>query len=421
MKKEIEEVLLRCPWCIKVHPNRTIPRPFGTALHAQHVGECVHSDFYLVTKDPRAEYNYILAFKDDRSRFLYLLPTREATAEATALGLIQYMSYFSKRPINWVSDGGSHYKNTTMKLLAQLSGAKHRITTAYQPQGNGTIESCFRGVGQQLILILERTRLEIHEWHKLVPQIMFQLNNSSLERLEGMTPNEVFLGAEPLSPLSHIFDHTLGKDREPIPGILRTSSIKDEVEELRKRIETAQNRIKERAKATSPTKARLPQFTLGDYVVKAAIGRDAANKLKARWIGPMKVIDTVNDHVFRVQGLLADDPTYEIHSSRLAYFAPEGTNLGKAVLDMLAHDDGGHTVKAIVDHRDNGDGLELKVRWLGFESTDIAACTWEPAESVIESARSAVAKYHKALNKDDEHMEAFKRLLEDRRYLPSRR
>ena len=66
-------------------------------------------------------------------------------------------------------------------------------------------------------------------------------------------------------------------------------------------------------------------------------------------------------------------------------------------MDMIAHDDGGREVEAIVGHRMTDGDIELHVKWLGFDIGDSDAMSWEPAAELMIAARKPVRKYTKTL------------------------
>ena len=49
------------------------------------------------------------------------------------------------------------------------------------------------------------------------------------------------------------------------------------------------------------------QFQIGDYVLVLCIV--PRNKLRARWLGPSRVVDTVNPYVYVVEDLLTSKQT----------------------------------------------------------------------------------------------------------------
>jgi hypothetical protein len=118
-------------------------------------------------------------------------------------------------------------------------------------------------------------------------------------------------------------------------------------------------------------------FTLGDFVLVA--NPFQTEKLAAKWTGPYRVVELINDLVFKVQHLL-DQSTKVVHASRVAFYEDsslEGTaDLEKLKANIRAQDK--FTVEKILRRRRNQSGdEEYLVQWLGFEPED---ATWEPSE-----------------------------------------
>lgn len=48
--------------------------------------------------------------------------------------------------LEWFSDQGPHFRNAVIELLASSMGSKHRLSTAYVPWSNGTVEAVCKDV-----------------------------------------------------------------------------------------------------------------------------------------------------------------------------------------------------------------------------------------------------------------------------------
>ena len=398
MKDDISEVLERCGWCMKTSANRVVPRPHASAVHAKRPGQVLHSDYYFVTsKGGTSTPKYLIALKDDFSRHLYLKAVHKADADTTASVFAEYFATYANVPAWWTTDGGSHYRNATMKQLAYISGADHHITTPHSPFANGTIESAFKPVRKQLLTVLKKTGTKEEDWPRVLPAVMFALNNTHLDALGSRTPAQVLIGRDPTTSFDALFDAEMEAYRRLAGGPATAEQVATECGKLRDALEDAQKAVRERKPPPSSRTAKPPSFGIGDYVLKARVDKEARNKLRSNWVGPMRVVDTVNDQVFVVKGLMADDDEYHVHSSRLVFYAPKGMILNDVVMDMLAHDDGGREVEAIVGHRMTDGDIELHVKWLGFDIGDSDAMSWEPAAELMIAARKPVRKYTKTL------------------------
>ncbi|ETI57024.1 hypothetical protein F443_00604 [Phytophthora nicotianae P1569] len=78
----------RCLHCASVTGGPPMPRPLGEALHAEKPNELIHWDF--LTMGPATTGDaYVLVIKDDASHYVWLTPTRAATADLTFESLME--------------------------------------------------------------------------------------------------------------------------------------------------------------------------------------------------------------------------------------------------------------------------------------------------------------------------------------------
>ena len=65
------------------------------------------------------------------------------------------------------------------------------------------------------------------------------------------------------------------------------------------------------------------------------------------------------------------------HASRLKRYADRDLPMTPDLHDQIAYDEKGLCVESLVGWRTTAAGIQLRVRWLGFEPAD---ATWEPLE-----------------------------------------
>ena len=72
------------------------------------------------------------------------------------------------------------------------------LTTAYTPHSNGVVER-----QNSIIIKIARTTLEGmgNTWNQILPFIQFHMNNSYVSSI-GMTPLQILLGFNPITPVS---------------------------------------------------------------------------------------------------------------------------------------------------------------------------------------------------------------------------
>jgi transposase InsO family protein len=88
---------------------------------------------------------YLLVIKDDASKYLLLWETMTADAHSVVRTLLHWFSLFGVAYC-WITDQGSHFKNTVIADLQHQLGAKHHFTTACYPWANGTVENAMKQV-----------------------------------------------------------------------------------------------------------------------------------------------------------------------------------------------------------------------------------------------------------------------------------
>ena len=93
---------------------------------------------------------------------------------------------------DWViSDGGSHFKNRTMDLMAQHMGLDHHVTLAYYcPWANGAVEIVRRELLCKMRALLSELGFSATDWDLMLPVVQYALNYREREVLDGrQNPN----------------------------------------------------------------------------------------------------------------------------------------------------------------------------------------------------------------------------------------
>ena len=171
---DVEAFVRACLHCMCVD-GEMVPRPLGSALHAEKPNELIHFDWLSMPKS-RSGLKHVLVVKDDMSGFVQLYATESADAAATAQSLMSWFTTFGCVD-TWVSDGGSHFKNEVVEKVRKMVGAHHHITTAYSPWANGTVEVVNRLVLRAVKALLSEWKLNADEWPHVLPLVQGALNH----------------------------------------------------------------------------------------------------------------------------------------------------------------------------------------------------------------------------------------------------
>ncbi|KAF0742575.1 hypothetical protein Ae201684P_008386 [Aphanomyces euteiches] len=137
LAQDVETFVKACLHCMQVDGD-VVPRPLGSALHAEKPNELIHFD-WLSMPMSTSGLKHVLVIKDDMSGFVHLFPAESADATSTATALMGWFTLCGCVE-TWVADDGSHFKNEVVEKIRKIVGAHHHITTAYSLSANGTVE-----------------------------------------------------------------------------------------------------------------------------------------------------------------------------------------------------------------------------------------------------------------------------------------
>jgi transposase InsO family protein len=133
----------------------------------------------LPTTHSSSAYGSILVIVDKLTKFVRLIPCREAMKAAHSLHLVHthWFSLFGL-PEQIVSDCGSHLNNVFTAALLTV-GIKQSLSTAYHPQTDGQCnERVNRVIEDMLRHYMTPTKTD---WPTYLPYIKFAINNSEHE------------------------------------------------------------------------------------------------------------------------------------------------------------------------------------------------------------------------------------------------
>jgi hypothetical protein len=150
----------------------------------------------------------------------------------------------------------------------------------------------------------------------------------------------------------------------------------------------------------------------GDQVLLSTEGlqlRSGTHKLTARYIGPFRVIGTVNDNAVKLELpelLGALHPTFNISRLRLyrdgsARFPERPQRLSQpAAVETDTNGAARYAVEAVLAQRGSGPRRELLVRWQGYGAEHDQ---WQPRSELVLTAPRAVVQFDAFQQGDTPH------------------
>eukprot|EP00924_Labyrinthula_sp_SR-Ha-C_P003638 snap_masked-scaffold_3-processed-gene-1.14-mRNA-1 protein AED:1.00 eAED:1.00 QI:0/0/0/0/1/1/2/0/1179 len=394
----IKELHRQCIHCVRV------PSLIRTPHHSTDLGE-KRGDVLRLEILYISNEGYILVLLDNATRKISLTYCKKCTAMDVVKSLLVWHSWLELRPtFTSITDRGSHFCNILLQELSQWLRYTHSFAISYAPWTNGGIEDS----NVRILLILRSITDELHlsqnQWKETLPYIQSTTNMSRSTRNKNYTPNELFLGLtkqevdtdEDFLIKRHLFKAEGGS--KPLQRARNPDVIIQESKKLANFIDEKQNMVYSfvkmpRKNTNDRYNAKFAkgiiQYNLGDWVLTSSANTHRARlKYKLKWQGPLQVVDTISDNVYKLKSLLGKEMV--CHASRMWWYEPPEYEPSEEIMKHFRRTYGALSVEGIYDIKLTPEGHYLKTKWLGFEEKDY---TFEPLEILASDVPNLVKDF----------------------------
>ena len=297
----------------------------------------------------------------------------------------------------------------------EMLGTDLRMSSARHPETDGQSERTIRTISQYLRSFV---KYNFKDWDLLLPLAEFAYN-SAIHSATGMSPFQVVLGRQPLTPLAFMkakidsgdekVDQILEKHQEVRkvckrilesvglgPFAVREDVVTQEERQATQNLTSSQDKMKER----EDENRREVSFEEGERVLISTKDFDReqyssrkCRKLGPKFIGPYKIRKNLgnNAYVLDLPGALDLHPTF--HASQLKKYKTSLWFPGHSTKPAVTDYSKGHKQEAIVevvDRRTRSGVREYRVRWEGGEEG------WVPGKN-LENAHEEILAYERSL------------------------
>ena len=380
--RDLPAFLGECLLCHKTRAGDVAPRPWGEQLNGSKPGECLHMDFLSMT-ELKGEEHGLLVLKDSFSTFCCLYPCDSFNSQAVEQAVLDWASIFGM-PAMLITDSGTHFKNELMRALTLRMRCMQHCTTPYAHWAHGVAERINRTIVKVFRVLLAENSTDYKDWVPLTPVVQTTINNHlSAQRLDGLSASQVMLGREVTQPLDTVSGAHLkaaGITALPTSATVRAAytAAADALQRSWTRVSDAREKRAAQNRASRAKIATPEDFKLGDFVLCRVPTDVRRNKLRVKWLGPYRVVDTINARVFVIEDICTKKRT-SVHGQRLRYYADADLQLTHDLRMQAAYDDR-HWVSSFIDWRiSDDDTLQLRIRWQGFLANED---TWESPETM---------------------------------------
>lgn len=381
LSEDIHLFTKSCIHCLSTTGGETVPRPFGPAFHGTKPNDLVQFDYIELGKSTTGE-KHVLMLRDDHSGYCWFYPSVDQTAQSTANALLDWCAAFGPQHSAFMSDGPTHFKNETIRLLTKGLHSRHHFTLPYCPWSNGAVERLGRELLRISRALLSKTQFPKEEWPQLPPIFQSAINNSPSPARNNIAPITAFTGAAPSRPID-TFIRTTDSSVVTLTDIqreraLHVDSLIKYMDQLHPMIHSQLQKNRSQSRSVR-SRGELANFTEGDYVLVAREDFFENEKLCLRWRGPRRVIKALNDYVFKVEDL-RNGETEDIHGTRLKFYADDSLD-ARVILSHVLASETGMPVSRLIKLVDDDGTLCVQVRWKGLSPSDD---TLEPISRVHE-------------------------------------
>ena len=365
MAKWVSEYVATCHGCLRSKSRRH--KPYGTlkSIELPTLPWAAISMDFIEGLPMSKGYNAILVVVDRMTKSAKFIPC-DNKMSVPKLADVYLEHVFSKHglPDSIVSDRGSEFASEFWREFTDRLKVKTDLSTAYHPQTDGATERINQTIEHYLRSYINYNQDDWREW---LPLAEFSYNNSYHDAIKD-TPFHALYGYHPRFDMEESFSE--------MQSVLAKKRIED-FEGFRAEIrEVLKDSLERSRRYFDQDHLEAPPYKVGDKVwlnTRNIKTKRPMKKLDVRWIGPLKVLEKISTHAFRLElpkGLSRIHNVFHvdlIEPSKPSEIGDRNQEPGPVIEE--ASDDG-YEVDAILDSRRRKGKFEYRVHWAGYHGDD---------------------------------------------------
>lgn len=256
----------------------------------------ISMDFVLGLPRTQRGNDSIFVVVDRFSEMAHFVPCKKTT-DALQVATLFFREIYRLHglPLSIVSDRDSRFLSHLWRSLWKMLQTSLDMSSAYHPQTDGQTEVTNRALGDLLRCLVGDN---IRSWDKILCQAEFA-HNHAVNRSTGFSPFRIVYGCVPRGPL----DLSIALDRTRCHA--RACDVVDEFVSLHQQVQNNLETVAAKYKAAVDVHRRDVQFKVGDLVwavlTKDRFPANTYNKLKSRKVGPLEVLEKINNNAYRLR------------------------------------------------------------------------------------------------------------------------
>lgn len=320
MKEDVTSFVRDCDQCCRVNlgPVKNAP-PLNSISVPSKVWSLVGIDIVGPLPITDTSNKYIVAATDHFSKWSEARAIGEKTAENVGKFILDCVCRLGPMD-SIITDQGKEFTNKVVDFLTDELQIDHRISSAYHPQTNGQRERDNRTLKEMLSKV---TNENATDWDVLLQSALFAYR-TSIHSSTKCTPFEVMYGRKARIVPNSGKKPTLESCKFADSVLTNIADQRKEINEcVKNNIETAQERQKKNYDRRHQSHSSYP---VGSSVLMKNTSkiRRFGCKLAPRWVGPYRVIETLDKGRVRLQNAKSKKTLSNIyHSTHLKLYTPD--------------------------------------------------------------------------------------------------
>jgi len=236
-------------------------------------------------------FQYILSVVHSATRYLWLVPLRNKTAEAVANALYEDVIARTSVPSAILTDLGKEFTSEILDRLYARLGITRLRTSGYHPQSDSKCERVHGSVHDMLIKFIER---DFKHWPAYLPGICLSYN-SSIHTAIGYAPHELFYSFPPTCP----FDVVVEVEQTEAASNADQYALEatDRLKQAFQFVYEYSGHVAEHMKSNYDAAIKPRRFEVGSFALVYTPPKQQSHvygKWKVAWQGPYRVVKRLN-------------------------------------------------------------------------------------------------------------------------------
>lgn len=254
MKTDTEAFVKSCDVCKAAKPtNRNEKNVMGAYRNPLGPWRVLAIDFIGPLVRSKNGHKWILSIIDNFSKYVHIIPLREATAGLTIKAIEREIFLRFGIPQTIICDNGTQFKSKTFTDFTNQYKTQVQYTANYNPQAN-PCEAANKAIGTAIRCYLGEK--QHNEWDTITSQIQCALNNQP-HHSTGRTPYEIIFGQQMV----------IAGNRHDLP-VDETDDLPSKMQVIRNEVALALKKAYEKASKQYNLRAREIEYKIGDVVWK---------------------------------------------------------------------------------------------------------------------------------------------------------